>query len=284
MNVKLTKGLKMFFVLAVIGLALLYARFGAEIATVDIVPPEAIRVGREFRDARHNNRHEMHFTVNNLSQFLNFINALESSMSDSLSILRKNVTADHFLYLTEIRTSVFNQFISQIRAFESNDIKQEQSFRNPDVIVDLRAQLAINESFRQRHLTDLENSTNPTRTIGIQNQLVAVQATIDSINFAIREHEHNRENGLFFLTVSRVQSGARELLNFGGGFAARFMAGFAVLTVVLLLLLLLSGLVLRSMSALGIQTSSKDGGKYDSHSGSNDKRKVKRVRKDKDAK
>jgi len=276
----------MFLVLAVIGLALLYARYGIEVAEPGAVSQEVTRVGREFRDARNHNRQEMHFGVNNLSQFLSFINELEYAVSDSLTILRKNITTNNFIYLTEIRTSIFSQFVSQIRSFESDGVKREDLYRSPDIALDLRARLAEEEQRRNRLENQLANAT----TVHIQridNELRAVQDSIAILRSEITQREHNRDNSLLFLTVSQTQSGIRNLLNFGGNFVVRFITGFFILTVVLLLLILLTNLVLRMMSALGIHTvSGKDSRnkyKYGSYKyGSNSKRKVKRIHKGKD--
>lgn len=294
MKLKFTKHFKILLVFIVILISFIYARYGTRFVKQTEIPVDIQRISRDFRQAKNQTKHEIQFNVDDINEFINYLELLESSLENNINILRKNSTSNSFVYLAEIKSSHFQNAITHIKAFETIDSKKEQSFKSQDLNVNLNERLEINEALKKRYLFELEKSKQTLVSNRLQNQLNSVQSSIDSLNIAIKEQEYNKNNGLLYLTIGKTISGTKNLLSFTGGFASRFIIGFIALTVGLFIVLFLFNIVLRFMSVIGIQTASGKGGggkygsskyssyKYGGSGYGSSKRKVKRIYKDKD--
>lgn len=294
MKLKFTKHFKILLVFIVILIAGVYARYGSRFTRQHDVPVEVQRIGRDFRNAKNQTKHEMQFNVTNMNDFLSLINNIEEEHDKSMNILRKQSGVGTFIYLVEIHKDYFNKIINTLRSYETETAKKEQSYRSSDFNVNLKDRLEINEALKKRYLYELEKSRQVLVSNRLESQLNSVQASIDSLQIAIKEQEYNTNHNLLYLTVNQVESGAKTILGFTAGFATRFLVSFIGLTIGLFVVLWLFNLVLRAMSMMGIQTSTgkvgkggsykygsyKYGGSYGGYGSS--KRKVKRVYKDKD--
>ena len=289
----MTRQLKILLILIVIVIAFFVARYGVRMAGREELPREAVVASRIFRDSGNFQKHEIRFSVEEINEFITYLGDVEALYADLLRVLQRNFSGNTLTYLTEVRSEVFFQFLSDIRRYESAEIKREQSTSVTDISIDLSERIAAFEDRRQRIITAIPNIENQSRRNEAENQLITVQTELDSLRKIVLEHEHYSNNSLLFLVVGQTQSGVRNLINFSGLFALRFIVIFLAFIILLLLLLFLIDLVLRIMSWLGIHTATGKGGgkhgsykygsyKYGSRRYGGSQRKVKRIYKDKE--
>jgi len=288
----MTKQLKILLILIMIGIAFFVARHGVRLAGRETLPREAVLAGRAFRDAGNFQRHEMRFNVEEIDEFITYLGDVEALYTDFLRVLQRHFSGNTLIYLAEVRSGVFSQFLADIRRYENAEIKREQSTSVTDISVDLSERIAAFEDRRQRLIATIPDIENISRRNEAENQLIVVQTELDSLRKIVLEHEHYSNNSLLFLVVGQTQSGVMNLINFSGRFALRFVVVLLALTISLLALIFLIDIVLRVMSWLGIHTSTGRGGRYGSYKYGSYKygnrrygggqRKVKRIYKDKE--
>ena len=293
MRIKLSRHLKLLLVLGVLVLAFLYARgFFAPRVTIS---PEVREVWRLFRDANNFQKHDIRFNVEDMNDFMFFLGTLEGAHTDSLRVLQRRGNESSLIYLAEIRSGDFEQFVQRLRSFDSSSEPIEQRILTPVLSVDLTQRLEMNEMLLQRLQTESQTATT-SRFDQIQRSMTSLRTEIDSLKVFVEAFEHNSTNSLLLLVVGTARSPIAVFVRNNTVFIRDFGVGFIVLTFTLIASIFLMNLVLKLMSKFGIHTTSGKGGsgkyggykygsyKYGSKGYGGGQRKVKRVYKDKDKK